>query len=47
MQFNLLLLLLYIIQINDRNIIKRYSHTYLTETPLFAWYVATALKALP
>ena len=50
MQFNLpIAQLLYIVQINDRNILKlyRYSHTYLTETPSFAWYVAAALKSLP
>ena len=34
---------------NGRNILKLYrnSHTYLTETPLFAWYVAAALKLRP
>ena len=32
----------------ESNILKlyRYSHTYLTETPSFAWYVAAALKPL-
>ena len=35
--------------LNDTNTSKLYrnSHTYLTETPLFAWYVAAALKLLP
>ena len=33
----------------ERNILKFYynSHTYLTETPSFAWYLAAALKRLP
>ena len=32
-----------------RSILKlnRNSHTHLTETPSFAWYVAAALKPLP
>ena len=40
--------LLYIIQ-TRRSILKlnRNSHTHLTETPSFAWYVAAALKSLP
>ena len=40
--------LLYIVQ-TRRNILKfnRNSHTHLTETPSFAWYVAAALKPLP
>ena len=40
--------LLYIIQ-TRRSILKlnRNSHTHLTETPSFAWYVAAALKPLP
>ena len=39
--------LLYIVQ-TRRNILKpnRNSHTHLTETPSFAWYVAAALKPL-
>ena len=39
--------LLYIVQ-THRNILKlnRNSHTHLTETPSFAWYVAAALKPL-
>ena len=39
--------LLYIGQ-TRRSILKlnRNSHTHLTETPSFAWYVAAALKAL-
>ena len=42
-----LLQLLYIVQ-TRRNILKlnRNSHTHLTETPSFAWYVAAALKPL-
>ena len=37
----------YIVQ-TRRSILKfnRNSHTHLTETPSFAWYVAAALKAL-
>ena len=40
--------LLYIIQ-TRRSILtlNRNSHTHLTETPSFAWYVAAALKPLP
>ena len=39
---------LYIVQ-TRRNILElnRNSHTHLTETPSFAWYVAAALKPLP
>ena len=39
--------LLYIVQ-TRRNILKlnRNSHTHLTETPSFAWYVAAARKSL-
>ena len=39
--------LLYIVQTRP-NILKRNrnSHTHLTETPSFAWYVAAALKPL-
>ena len=39
--------LLYIVQ-TRRSILKlnRNSHTHLTETPSFAWYVAAALKSL-
>ena len=48
MQFSVQLQLLYIVQ-KHWNILKlcRYSHTHLTETPSFAWYVAAALKPLP
>ena len=28
-------------------LMNRSSHTHLTETPSFAWYVAAALKPLP
>ena len=39
--------LFYIVQ-TRRNILKhnRNSHTHLTETPSFAWYVAAARKSL-
>ena len=48
LMFLYLVQLLYIVQ-EHRNILKLYrnSRTYLTETPLFAWYVAAALKPLP
>ena len=39
--------LLYVVE-TRRNVLKlnRNSHTHLTETPSFAWYVAAALKPL-
>ena len=48
LMFLWLVQLLYIVQ-KHGNIIKlwRNSRTYLTETPLFAWYAAAALKPLP